>query len=714
MRLDNKTKKRILFLILTLLFVSITYAQECTTNQTPVIKTIPTLKLNEDEIFRYDVNLTNNLEDVVFSYVPFNMSIYNFKIEEDGKIFLKPTKTDAGTHTALVIATTSQGCFDTQKIRLEVYDRPDILNYTPENLEQKLIESNRLIFSVDAEPGNKGDKLYYEWYLDNRLTPVTADKYFFITNYSSTGFYRLKAVVKDSRELNSSITWTISVKDKNRPPYLKYPLPSLTIAKDTSGSIINVGNYIYDPDMEPVKYEVLFLDKYNPGYFKNGSNIMELWVNNFAELVVKIKVNLYQEEQIRIRATDLDNASALSNVFEIDIAEKLPTFAIFSQPVLSEACSPEVQCTEWSECLPTGIKTKECRDKKNCNKLDNVVIEYEDCDYNATCNDHIKNQNEEEVDCGGPCPPCPTCTDNIQNQGEEDIDCGGPCKVCPNCFDLVKNQDETDIDCGGICDSCPGGSKCKLHSDCQSLLCTEGICEAASCFDFRKNQGEERVDCGGPCEPCATCTDGIQNQGEEDIDCSGPCKPCMSCDDGIRNQGEWIRDCGGPCECKFLEVFKEKSVPIIISVLFLFFFIVFRVYISNHRIKFLIFASRITGFLPSKFVSLRENTDTVIGQLRQFQLNLSNVQSQNINTEFTEIMQGYFMSILEVESVSAGMLRKALKEKVKNPFVKKLVMIIYFRSKREVTQSPLFKIEMNQKIERTIALLKKIQKAAGR
>lgn len=52
-----------------------------------------------------------------------------------------------------------------------------------------------------------------------------------------------------------------------------------------------------------------------------------------------------------------------------------------------------------------------------------------------TCYDGIKNCHddacEEDVDCGGPCDPCPTCTDGIQNQGEEAVDCGGPCKPCP-------------------------------------------------------------------------------------------------------------------------------------------------------------------------------------------------------------------------------------------------------------------------------------------
>lgn len=79
----------------------------------------------------------------------------------------------------------------------------------------------------------------------------------------------------------------------------------------------------------------------------------------------------------------------------------------------------------------------------------------------ATCSDGIQNQGEEDVDCGGPCQQCspktttlpvtstitttakpstitkpavietPTCFDGIKNQGEEETDCGGPCQSCP-------------------------------------------------------------------------------------------------------------------------------------------------------------------------------------------------------------------------------------------------------------------------------------------
>jgi len=78
-----------------------------------------------------------------------------------------------------------------------------------------------------------------------------------------------------------------------------------------------------------------------------------------------------------------------------------------------------------------------------------------------TCTDGIRNQDEEDVDCGGVCTKCrlaETCFDGVMNQNEDQIDCGGVCKECDKpvetCFDNILNQDEKGIDCDGICRPC--------------------------------------------------------------------------------------------------------------------------------------------------------------------------------------------------------------------------------------------------------------------
>ncbi|MBN1156924.1 hypothetical protein JXA85_04865 [Candidatus Woesearchaeota archaeon] len=101
-----------------------------------------------------------------------------------------------------------------------------------------------------------------------------------------------------------------------------------------------------------------------------------------------------------------------------------------------------------------------------------------------SCFDNMKNQNEEGIDCGGPCKSCTLCENGFKDGEEEGIDCGGDCKPCakPSCDDGIKNQDETGVDCGGSCEPCP----------------------EETCYDGIKNQDEENTDCGGVCESCSS------------------------------------------------------------------------------------------------------------------------------------------------------------------------------------------------------------------
>jgi hypothetical protein len=59
--------------------------------------------------------------------------------------------------------------------------------------------------------------------------------------------------------------------------------------------------------------------------------------------------------------------------------------------------------------------------------------------------------------------------------------CGG-LGVCivpqPTCTDGVKDANETDTDCGGsVCATCASGKACLANFDCQSKMCTMGVCQ---------------------------------------------------------------------------------------------------------------------------------------------------------------------------------------------------------------------------------------------
>jgi len=80
-------------------------------------------------------------------------------------------------------------------------------------------------------------------------------------------------------------------------------------------------------------------------------------------------------------------------------------------------CPQEWNCSDWENCLPNGIQYRECWDLNKCEDLysERVNINIErsvkpiqirNCIYEPKCNDGILNNNESDVDCGGPCVKC--------------------------------------------------------------------------------------------------------------------------------------------------------------------------------------------------------------------------------------------------------------------------------------------------------------------
>jgi cysteine-rich repeat protein len=221
----------------------------------------------------------------------------------------------------------------------------------------------------------------------------------------------------------------------------------------------------------------------------------------------------------------------------------------------------------------------------------------------ASCTDHVENNGETDVDCGG--DNCPACGDGRHCNQPRDCS-SGKCSqnVCqpPTCNDGVKNGTETSTDCGGSCSPCADGKPCVVGKDCESAVCRGFVCIPPNCSDGVKNAGETDVDCGGPlCMPCAigrgclaardcatsvcttnvcqppACQDGVTNGAETDVDCGGgTCPACgigsacvasrdclgrrcdqstckvPTCSDGIADGAETDVDCGGMCTaCAF-------------------------------------------------------------------------------------------------------------------------------------------------------------------
>jgi hypothetical protein len=123
------------------------------------------------------------------------------------------------------------------------------------------------------------------------------------------------------------------------------------------------------------------------------------------------------------------------------------------------ACIENWFCSDWEPevCPPEQVQYRNCSDANNCRTFTNQPTTNQSCTYVGTCFDYYRNQDETDIDCGGTkCEPCdlykkcifdldcksgfcdpienvckePTCVDNFRNQEEEDVDCGGPCPPC--------------------------------------------------------------------------------------------------------------------------------------------------------------------------------------------------------------------------------------------------------------------------------------------
>jgi len=132
------------------------------------------------------------------------------------------------------------------------------------------------------------------------------------------------------------------------------------------------------------------------------------------------------------------------------------------------------------------------------------------------CVNTLLDENETDIDCGGPCPPC---ADFLNCQ--EDYDCVS--RICnatmvcqPSlCTDDLNGGNETDIDCGGNqCTGCENNQTCATNEDCLSNYCDAGVCSDNPCFNGMLDGLEGDVDCGGACpqrcvigQTCVTTSD---------------------------------------------------------------------------------------------------------------------------------------------------------------------------------------------------------------
>ncbi len=277
----------------------------------------------------------------------------------------------------------------------------------------------------------------------------------------------------------------------NRAPVLIESIPNQTWPRNTKLSVIDLDDYFMDPDNDPMTFT-----------WTIDTNRINVSMDRSHLITFDPDKTFYGFAYITFYASDLSTTTP-SNVVTLEVifTPQAPPMSIpaggggggggIQNKTKVPPCEEDWVCTDWTPCLPSGYQTRICRDRNSCGTTDKMPEIIRPCHYQPTCRDRIKNQGEENIDCGGPCPPCATCKDKILNNNEDKIN-------------QIMSADSNDIsDCGGpLCPPCP------------------------TCEDNKRNQGETGIDCGGPCDSCATCKDRVRNQGETNIDCGGPCPPC--------------------------------------------------------------------------------------------------------------------------------------------------------------------------------------------
>jgi hypothetical protein len=133
----------------------------------------------------------------------------------------------------------------------------------------------------------------------------------------------------------------------------------------------------------------------------------------------------------------------------------------------------------------------------------------------------IMTSTAAETGTGGPG----SCDDGERNQGESDVDCGGPCEPCPEGQACISNQDCATMACSaGTCVA----AACLADDECAAIdgACTRGVCDPDSftCVPVPANEGED-CDDGSLCTSESACLAGAC-EAVALADCSGFDSPC--------------------------------------------------------------------------------------------------------------------------------------------------------------------------------------------
>ena len=694
----NLRSARIVLILLFVLVFSSAVLALCTKD----FKLNPVLNQTLFEGKPYLLKLTTIPEgNVTYFANELEPSIFSWRMSKDGVINFTPGKADAGTHYIIMTAVDQDFCIDYKTVYITIFAKPSIYDYSPKNLNMSANAGEFITFKIYAN--SSSGSLNYSWYVDDALKSNLQSFAFKV--FSNKSIYIILGKIADMHNLSSEQTWTVNVRNANRPPELAQNIPGASWKVGTQSTPYNLNDYFKDPEGKKLAFS------YRPVASENKN--ITIAIDGNGNVILISEENYVGYTEVRFVAND-GEFSAESNPVKFSVVSAEPELLV--QNSQNATCIERLICSEWSSCLPEGLQTMSCMDLNNCSAAGKTMLKTQKCGYKPSCEDGVQNQDEVDVDCGGVCQPCATCFDGIKNQDEVDVDCGGVCQPCPDCFDSIQNFGETDADCGGFyCKKrCAAEQRCIRNNDCESSHCYNEICLEANCNDQIRNQDEEDVDCGGVCKPCPRCDDGIKNEDEEGIDCGGPCKPCATCFDGIKNQNEKGIDCGGVCNksCFSLKRALLGLLLIVLSILLVFFILFLRK--NQDRLLWVIRLNRIMRkFRYGKYDKLNKETfDEVFACLEALEKEIWSSTETKLSIE--KIQNNIFTFYRKSFGMQDKFSDKELFDsmyKLKIPSMEKLILKLFYREISGYTSDALlFSLELRLLIRRAKLVFEELKK----
>lgn len=193
-------------------------------NRAPVIISEPIITAKEDQLYSYQVEVSDPDGDILTYFLTLKPEGMNINIE-NGLVTWTPNNNQVGIHQ--VIVEISDGKYSVQQsFEIEVdnmNDPPQILSYFPTNLSFEINEGDSVKFEVQVYDIDLNTILNYQWFLNGKLVLNSSglennskSNWQYSSEYGDCGTKTVKLLVSDG-EFTDSIQWNIIIKDITPP-----------------------------------------------------------------------------------------------------------------------------------------------------------------------------------------------------------------------------------------------------------------------------------------------------------------------------------------------------------------------------------------------------------------------------------------------------------------------------------------------------------------